>query len=42
MPECFYVNNCSFELVQRFYHVTEIGNVSNAVSAYVDQPLQTK
>ena len=31
MPECFYVNNCSFfELVQQFYHDTEIGNVANA------------
>ena len=29
MPECFYVNNCSFELVQQFYYGTEIGNVGN-------------
>ena len=27
MPECFYVNNCLFELVQQFYHDAEIGNV---------------
>ena len=38
MPECFYVNNCGFELVQEFYHATEIGNVANAVSACADQP----
>ena len=29
MPECFYVNNCGFELVQQFYYGTEIGNVGN-------------
>jgi len=28
IPECFYVNNCCFELMQLFYHATEIGNVS--------------
>jgi len=27
-----------FELVQWFYHATEIGNVTNAVSACTDQP----
>jgi len=27
-----------FELVQQFYHATEIGNVSSAVSACADQP----
>jgi len=27
-----------FELVQQFYHATEIGNVANAVSACPDQP----
>ena len=27
-----------FELVQQFYHATEIGNVANAVSACADQP----
>jgi len=27
-----------FELVQQFYHATEIGNVVNAVSACADQP----
>jgi len=27
IPECFYVNNCYFELVQLLHHVTEIGNV---------------
>jgi len=31
MPECF------FELVQQFYHATEIGNAANAVSACADQ-----
>jgi len=41
MPECFYVNNCGFELVQQFYHATtaaEIGDVANTVSACADQP----
>jgi len=28
MPECFYVNNCGFELAQQFYHATEIGTVA--------------
>jgi len=27
-----------FELMQQFYHVTEIVNVAIAVSAYADQP----
>ena len=27
-----------FELVQQFYHDTEIGNVANGVSACADQP----
>jgi len=36
-PECFYVKNCCLELVQQFYHATEIGNVSSAVSACADQ-----
>jgi len=27
-----------FELVQQFYHATEIDNVANAVSARADQP----
>jgi len=40
MLECFCVHNCFFELVQQFYHATEIGNVTNAVSAC--QPRQTK
>ena len=31
-----------FELVQQFYHATEIGNVATAVSTSVDQPKQTK
>jgi len=31
-----------FELVQQFYHATEIGNVVNAVSTYAAQPQQTK
>jgi len=31
-----------FELVQKFYHDTEIGNVVNAVYACADQPQQTK
>jgi len=26
------------ELVQQFYHATEIGNVANAVSTCADQP----
>jgi len=28
-----------FELVQQFYHATEISNVANEVSACADQPL---
>ena len=28
-----------FELVQLFYHATEIGNVANAVSACAEQPI---
>ena len=35
MPECFYVKTAVFELVQQFYHATEIGNVANAVSPRV-------
>jgi len=31
-----------FELVQQFHHATEIGNVTNRVSACADQPYQTK
>ena len=31
-----------FELVQKFYHATEIGNVVKAVCACADQPKQTK
>jgi len=31
-----------FELVQQFYHAAEIGNAANAVSAFADQPEQTK
>jgi len=27
-----------FELVQQFYHATEIANVTNAFSACADQP----
>jgi len=27
-----------FELVQQFYHATEISNVANAVSTCADQP----
>ena len=27
-----------FELVQQFYHATEIANVANAVSACADKP----
>ena len=38
MPECFFVKNCCFELVQQFYHATEFGNVANTVSACSDQP----
>jgi len=37
MPECFYVNNCCFELVKQIFHATEIGNVSNAVSGCAHQ-----
>jgi len=31
-----------FDLVQQFYHATEIGSVANAVSACAKQPQQTK
>ena len=31
-----------FELLQQFYHATEIGNVPNAVNVCADQPEQTK
>jgi len=31
-----------FELVQQFYHATEIGNAANAVNACADQPQLTK
>jgi len=31
-----------FELVQQFYHATEITNVANALSACADQPYQIK
>jgi len=31
-----------FEIVQHFYHGTENGNVTNAVSACADQSLKTK
>jgi len=36
-PE-FYLKTAVFELVQQLYHATEIGNVTNAVSACADQP----
>ena len=39
MPEYFYVlTTAVFELVQQFYHATEIGNVATAVSACANQP----
>ena len=31
-----------FELMQQFYHATEVGNIANTVSACADQPQQTK
>jgi len=31
------LTNAVFELVQQFYHATEIGNVANAVNACADQ-----
>jgi len=37
IPES-YVKIFCFELVQQFYHATEIGNVATAVSACADQP----
>jgi len=37
IPECFYVKKAVFELVQQFYHATEIANVANALSACADQ-----
>jgi len=38
IPECFYVEKAVFELVQQFYHATQIANVANALSACADQP----
>jgi len=38
IPDSFHVNKSCFELVQQFYHATEIGNVAIAVSTCVDQP----
>jgi len=35
MPEYFYFTTAVFELVQQFYHATEIGNVANAVSTWL-------
>jgi len=32
------LNTAVFELVQQFYHATEISNVANAVNACADQP----
>jgi len=32
------LKTADFELVQQFYHVTEIGNLPNAISACADQP----
>jgi len=39
MPECFYsmLTSAIFELVQQFYHATEIGDAANAVSEWADQ-----
>jgi len=31
IPECFYVKKAVFELVEQFYHATEITNVANAL-----------
>ena len=31
-----------FELMQQFYHATEVGNVDNAANACADQPLTDK
>jgi len=31
------LTSCVFELVQQFYHATEMGNAANAVSACDDQ-----
>jgi len=44
MPEYFYVmlktvlKTAVFELMQQFYHATEIGNAASGVSACVDEP----
>jgi len=40
--KCFMLTTAVFEIVQQFYHATEIGNVANAVSTCADQPQQTK
>ena len=36
------LKTAGFELVQQFYHATEVGNVANAVRACADKPYQTK
>jgi len=39
MPECFHVlTTAVYELVQQFYHATEIGNIAAAISACANQP----
>ena len=38
IPECFHVKKALFELVQQFYHATEIASVAIAVSTCADQP----
>jgi len=38
MPDASMLTTAAFELVQRFYHATEIANVDNGVSACASQP----
>ena len=38
MPECFFLTTAVFELLQQFYHATEIRNVVSGVSVCADQP----
>ena len=40
--ECFYVNNCFFEIMQQFCHATQFGKIAHGVGACANQPQETK
>jgi len=42
IPNASMLTTAGFDLVQQFYHATEIGDVANAVRVCSDQPQQTK